>query len=517
MLNRRGGENMDTFNIMMVNSVTESQEEIKKIKLAMGATIDDFPRLKGEITDSPRIKRAIDTMGGGYLNFTTGKQYIIDEPIVLRRGVTIRGMGTMDSLSQSSAVIKLKDHANCSLLVTQILAGGTAADFMAIENIVFDGNAVNQDTEHVAVKFHGAWVGSWIDRVLIRNVYGPGISFDAGSDVQINHLWVIGCYTDGYGVELNPTLTAGQLGYLNFDHLYVENIMPASFKGVSSSIPRTNENARGKGILINRSASCIINELHMEGVVYGIDLAHCHGVHIANVTMTHGGHSDVADSAIIRALDDGTKVISVGGGAFSNVVAGYSFFKKVTGLTSNSYPDLADKPYTSGFVISRYDLSLPHTLSFVDVVNRLHLFRSGSFSPTSLNFSPTENKSTYGYIQAASEYIRFGSNMNQPGETPFIELRSTGNTGDRVNIKKPMTLPPVTSMNGIGDGVLVNLNGVTTLKQGGSTQSISTTKTGTSVPTVNADFIGQFYVDTTAKTPYIAVSTGTGASDWKAI
>lgn len=38
---------------------------------------------------------------------------------------------------------------------------------------------------------------------------------------------------------------------------------------------------------------------------------------------------------------------------------------------------------------------------------------------------------------------------------------------------------------------------------------------GTAAPTANADFIGQFFVKTTATAAaYIAVAVGTGASDW---
>lgn len=43
----------------------------------------------------------------------------------------------------------------------------------------------------------------------------------------------------------------------------------------------------------------------------------------------------------------------------------------------------------------------------------------------------------------------------------------------------------------------------------------NTTKTGSSAPTVSADFIGQQYVDTTNKIVYTAVSVGTGSGDWK--
>lgn len=39
-------------------------------------------------------------------------------------------------------------------------------------------------------------------------------------------------------------------------------------------------------------------------------------------------------------------------------------------------------------------------------------------------------------------------------------------------------------------------------------------KTGTAVPTINADFIGQDFIDTTNRKVYKAVAIGTGAMDW---
>ena len=39
--------------------------------------------------------------------------------------------------------------------------------------------------------------------------------------------------------------------------------------------------------------------------------------------------------------------------------------------------------------------------------------------------------------------------------------------------------------------------------------------TGTATPTVNAAFVGQVFIDTTADDAYIAIDTGSGASDWK--
>lgn len=40
---------------------------------------------------------------------------------------------------------------------------------------------------------------------------------------------------------------------------------------------------------------------------------------------------------------------------------------------------------------------------------------------------------------------------------------------------------------------------------------------GDGAPAANADFVGQKYVDTTGDVGYLAIQTGTGATDWKQI
>lgn len=40
-------------------------------------------------------------------------------------------------------------------------------------------------------------------------------------------------------------------------------------------------------------------------------------------------------------------------------------------------------------------------------------------------------------------------------------------------------------------------------------------KTGSAAPTANANFVGQTFIDTTNDDGYVAINTGTGASDWK--
>lgn len=485
-------------------------------------SISEFPRLSTEITDSPRIERALNSLKGGYIDFpiTPGRYYTINKPIKLKRGVILRGLGTIDTLTENGVIFKLVNGANCSMLETPILNGGTATGYLAIENIVFDGNAENQTEINTAVKFHGAWIGSWIRNVLIHNVYGSGISFSDGSDVQINHLWVIKCYTDGYGIEINKSYTQGQGGYLNFNHLYIENIMPSSYKGSTSLTPRTDLKARGKGIFINRAISCVINELHQEGHIYGIDISSCHTVNINNLTGTWMGNNDFTDSCYIRILDDSTKVVNLGTGSISAYTPGFSFFKKASGVKSNSYIDLPESPYLSGYTGAKYELALPSYSPKTRVLNNLDIQQVGSFSPIQLRFYPNSTLSHYSYLKAQNEVLRLGTTVNQRSETEFLEIRSLGNNSDNVTILKTLYLPTRTildSMAGINNGAIVNYDGNGVLRQHGRTETIATIRIGTIPPTSNADFIGQIYIDRISGVGYLGINKGNGASDWKRI
>lgn len=74
-----------------------------------------------------------------------------------------------------------------------------------------------------------------------------------------------------------------------------------------------------------------------------------------------------------------------------------------------------------------------------------------------------------------------------------------------------LVFPAGTKVTSIDTGDTYIGDGVTT---GGVLLNVST---GTAAPTDDAEFIGQIFVNTTAKTAYIATDTGTGASDWSQI
>jgi hypothetical protein len=51
----------------------------------------------------------------------------------------------------------------------------------------------------------------------------------------------------------------------------------------------------------------------------------------------------------------------------------------------------------------------------------------------------------------------------------------------------------------------------------GNPRTVPNVRTGTATPTVNAEFVGQEFIDTTNRKVFKAVATGTGANDWVAL
>jgi len=483
-----------------------------------GVSLGEFTRLEKENTDSGRIKRAMESVSGGYVDFPPG-EYVIDKPIVLKRGYILRGLGSMDTDISRGVTIKLANNSNCSIIVTQAGNGGDSTHYIGMENLVINGNSDNQRNEQVGVRFEGVWIGSWMKNILITNVFGPGLSIDKHADVQLDHIWVIGCITDRYGVEINNSINSGQQGYINIDHLYVENTIKSSYKGQSpTNLVRNVPDSRGKGILINRVASVIIHEMHQEGHRYGVDLSSNHSVQIENLTCTHMGNTQDKDHAYIRLLDDDNNVVMLGTGTHSQSEKGYSFLKKASGVTSNHYRDLPEEmTYLSGYIGGRWDKNVRTVLPSTDIINKVSLISAGNYSPIDMKFHTTGKRDKYHSIVGDGESLIIRSNLENDESDDFIEIRQTGNYDKNVHIKQPLRLPDRTSDHNIQNGTIYIQNGTARIRQSDETQSIITARTGSGVPKFNAHFIGQTYIDITNRQAYIAVNLDTGSRDWKQI
>ncbi|MFB5760248.1 glycosyl hydrolase family 28-related protein [Paenibacillus medicaginis] len=441
--------------------------------------------------------------------------YIINKPLLLQEGVILRGLGNY--AKAKSAQIRLADNANSTMLMTPAGASGNIEDrkhHICIENICWDGNYENQSAENIAIKFWGVYVGSWIHNCLISNTYGPALSLAIGSDLEIVNTWINGAITDGYAVEINKDAAAGTLqGSIYMNNLYIENTRTAAAGAAGD--PRNNPDHRGKGILIRNVVHCHITELHQEGLLIGADIEDCHLVRISAMSLAHVGNESVPDCAFARMVGKVSRLIYLGTGTAHNYTSNWSFLKKAAGVGSNHFPNIPQNVAYLGEYIGTNDSSLPLYFARSKVTNELMVKRVGSESEQFIKINATENDETlYGYMSQSGEYTRFGSTYNQ-GTTKktFLEYRSTGNLGERINTYAPMYFVDRNSNSNLSHGAVYNLNGVLTRYQDGVPQAIVMVRTGTTAPTVTPHYIGEEYIDTTNKIAYKAV--GLTASDWK--
>ncbi|TBX82492.1 hypothetical protein E0M25_02720 [Bacillus mycoides] len=116
--------------------------------------------------------------------------------------------------------------------------------------------------------------------------------------------------------------------------------------------------------------------------------------------------------------------------------------------------------------------------------------------------------------------------LNTPTGThsDVLEIHSGGS--DRKVIGVGMHASGVLGLLNVGslmmNGLVITFNTIDAnshLKYGtaGSPRTVPNIRTGTAAQTVNAEFIGKGYLDTTNKKAYKAFATGTGVNDWTAL
>lgn len=529
--------NVETDASLVSFRATDSTVVVRTVqsKLREVVSVKDFGAAGDGVTDdTAAIQAAIDSIVGGSVFVPVGT-YLISSPIRLNRGVRLIGAGPFDTIENASTKIKLKAASNCAMLQTPaaISGAGAATHFLAIENILFDGNKTEQTAEVSAgaVQFHGAWVGSWVRNVFIWNTLGPSFTLDNGSDVEVEHLWINGCQSaSGYAFDINQSITGtGRQGLININHLYIENV-----SNKASGDPRNVENDRGNGLRINRVVTININEIHIEGVSRPVDLASNHVVNVNKISTAHVGNATNSDGAVIRYTDTGTRVLSVNAFESFSTASGTKFVGLATPLTSNNIQELPIENFGAQYC-TKY--------SAVNADG----FGTGRSAPTV--FSRLVGQQTTG--SAATSYYRFyssslelshylkhnggtlslGSNWLQPSsaEKDFLTITSTGTAGDTASFNVPVTLGERTSASSIAAKKLWNLTtslgygvGPVYQRAAGSNESadfVMTARRGSGAPSVNADYLGQVFIDVAAspRAAYIAINVGSGASDWRLI
>ncbi|OXS61639.1 hypothetical protein B1A99_03205 [Cohnella sp. CIP 111063] len=474
----------------------------------------------GTSDDTLAIQNAIDSTNGGVIFFPLGV-YKISAPLVIKRGITLRGVGTFDDIAGSSSKIVLADNSNCSMIKTPAAVGGSATHYMALENLVFFGNKFNQTTENPMVMFWGAWVGSWIRSCAFFDNYGPALSFGGGGcDVELSHIWVSGTDTTGYAVEFNPgTSGSWRDGIMGMHDIYIER----TTNGMKAADP-TDRTKYGKSIHANRLVRLSITEIHFEHTLIGMDIDKCMSIHIGTASSAHMG-DPARESALFRFLGSDSSVVKVETAESINCSSNFNMVMPASGVSSNeimTIPAGAGNGFLANYGYSEQDGRTGYFLpQSTRVLNQLKLVRNGGWDGQRFILQVDESdENKYHYLKGASERVDIGTRYGKSSEKYLISCRSGegADPGDAVFLGGTLYVDNRTDAAYVENGGIFNIQNVPVVGKGSNLfERISTVRLGTGAPTANAQFVGQIYVDTSNKNGYLSVNVGSGASDWKKI
>lgn len=504
-------------------------------------SVKDFGAVGDYVADdTAAIQAAINSTNGNTIYFPPGT-YKISAPINIKRGIRLRGCGPFDD-SNNNSIIRLANGANCTMVQTPAAVGGSATHFMAIEDIGFHGNGLNQTVEQVAIKFYGAWVGSWIRNIAIYEAYGTALEFENGSDVQVDHVWILGTISPSgkYALSINPSDTIK--GLMNFNHLYVEWCM-----NKKNGNPFLNENDRGNGIRVSNVVSCHMQEVRVEATRRPIDLVAGLEVRLDHLHAIAIGHSADADTCFVRHVGSSPSICYIGTLFVeqSQVPLTIRPIRKSTGMNNPFVPEQLTSLSYSGQYISTQDFG-PGTTTTSDwkwLKQMPTLFTNGvgiesvdNWNPLYFKFFNGSNgdyQTRYAFLKDENNTFSIGSTYDQPSnaERTFLKFFSYGSNYDHVEFPTgPIHLAGTrASAQDIPDGSLwqstsayeggAGLVWQRIFGNNGGGDMVVSARRGAGVPAVNAGFIGQMWIDVTAspRQAYIAVNVGTGPTDWRLI
>jgi hypothetical protein len=142
---------------------------------------------QGNGTDATAaIQAAIDTIpgvigdGSGYIVYIPDGIYLISAPLLLKPGVTLRGVG------QRPTILRMANGANCTMITNADINNAT---YVAIENLRLDGNKANNSAGN-GISMASMFMTSRIQNVMIENCPYYGLAIGGCDELEICNLVV---------------------------------------------------------------------------------------------------------------------------------------------------------------------------------------------------------------------------------------------------------------------------------------------------------------------------------------
>ncbi|HEX4165615.1 MAG TPA: glycosyl hydrolase family 28-related protein [Bryobacteraceae bacterium] len=409
--------------------------------------------------DTNALQAALNTNRFIWLPKPPGGCYLVSKTLILQPGDYLYGASANNPNPgdpNQGVVIRLAPNSNVSLLQTfdsQDAAGG-GNEFMAVENIVFDGNGANQTQElqnQALVDYRGTFIQTFLRHVLITNAFGPGLF--TGS-TELDNVWIIACSTSTYSWIHNPG--ASGLGALLANQVYVEDqITPFNGQYRSPWDGSVNDpSTYAHAIWFNGMGNATINQLHCESATTCIDFNDIQSLTIHGISGTRIGNptsSDPTDQYLIRALNLNANNLTFSAAYFDQSGTTYTGTfsnSRVFGLGNNLVSnDLFQTPvgqitwpfYTWG----RYDQSytgVPYLGERSIASNELWIQQVGTYSPNRLAiFDNTGGPGgSYAYFERNGSELNLGFSPGpwDANEVTMLQMNffGLGNSGNNVQV-----------------------------------------------------------------------------------
>ncbi|MDQ2842694.1 MAG: hypothetical protein M3Y72_16975 [Acidobacteriota bacterium] len=398
--------------------------------------------------------------GRGGLPKPPGGCYLVSKTLTLQYGDYLYGASANNPNAgdpNQGVVIRLAPNSNVPLLQTfdsQDSAGG-GNEYMAVENVVFDGNGASQTTElqgQALVDYRGTFIQTFLRHVMITNAFGPGLF--TGS-TELDNVWIVGCSTSTYSWIHNPG--ASGLGALLANQVYVEDqIKPLNgqYRSPFSNGAIDDPTTYAHAIWFNGLGTATINQLHCESAATCLDFNDIQTLTIHGISGNRIGNpssSDPTDQYLIRALNLNAYNLtfsaayfdqsgSTYNGSFSNV----RVFGLANGLVSSDiYQTDLGKTTWPFYTWGRYDQGfsgVPYLGERSIVGNELWIEQIGSYSPNRLAIWDNNGgpNGSYAYFERNGNQLNLGFSPGpwDANESTMLQLNflGLGNSSNNVQI-----------------------------------------------------------------------------------
>ncbi|HLH02346.1 MAG TPA: glycosyl hydrolase family 28-related protein [Bryobacteraceae bacterium] len=409
--------------------------------------------------DTAAIQAALNTHRFLYFPKPPGGCYLVSQTLILQVGDYMYGASANNPNAgdpNQGVVIRLAPNSNVGLLQTFDAedSQGGGNEFMAVENIVFDGNGANQTQElqnHALVDYRGTFIQTFLRHVLITNSFGPALF--TGS-TQLDNVWMIANTTSTYTWINNPGETG--LGALMADQVYVEESMlplNGQFRSPwdgSVDDPTTYSH----GIYFNGMGTATINQLHCESVVTCLDFGDTQTLTINGISGTRIGNpssSDPTDQYLMRAtnldIDSFTftsAYFDQSGTTYPGDFSNVRVFGLAAGLSDQDlYQTPPGKTIWPLYTWGRYDQGfsgVPYLGERPVINNELWIQQTGGYSPNKIAFFDNTGgpAGSYAYVERDGGHLNLGASPGpwDNSETTLLQANFYGvnNPGNNVLI-----------------------------------------------------------------------------------